>query len=76
MLIVICGPIASGKSTVARAIARLFERQGTETAAIDLDVVYEMLEHDCAPKASLPTWGRARRAVAALTDAPHFRPDT
>jgi len=69
MLIVICGPIASGKSTVARAIARLFERQGTEAAAIDLDVVYEMLEHDCAPKASLPTWGRARRAVAALTDA-------
>ena len=69
MLIVICGPIASGKSTIARAVARLFARQGTEAAAIDLDVVYEMLDHDGAPKSSLPTWGRARRAAAALTDA-------
>ena len=69
MLIVICGPIASGKSTVARAVAQLFERQGTEAAAIDLDVVYEMLEHDGGPKASPTIWGRARRAAAALTDA-------
>jgi len=52
------------------AVARLFEFQGTEAAAIDLDLVYEMLEHDRAPrKENLAIWGRARRAAAALTDA-------
>ena len=42
MVIVICGPIASGKSTVARALAQLLERQGFGVATIDLDLVYEM----------------------------------
>lgn len=65
MLIVICGPIASGKSTVARAVARLF---GAEAAVIDLDLLYEMLEHDGAPKADPALWRRARRVAAALTD--------
>jgi predicted kinase len=70
VVIVICGPIASGKSTVARAVARLLEAQRTETAAIDLDLVYEMLEHDGAPfKNNHAMWVRARRAAAALTDA-------
>jgi predicted kinase len=69
MLIVICGPIASGKSTLARAVALLFRHQGVEAAAIDLDLVYEMLEGDGALKASPSTWRRARRAAAALTDA-------
>jgi chloramphenicol 3-O-phosphotransferase len=68
MVLVICGLIASGKSTVARAVAQLFERMGTDAAAIDLDLVYEMFQHDDAPKASVPTWRRARRAVAGLTD--------
>jgi len=44
MVIVICGPIASGKSTVARAVARSFEHLGTQAAVVDLDLVYEMLE--------------------------------
>jgi chloramphenicol 3-O-phosphotransferase len=66
MLIVICGPIASGKSTVARAVARLF---GADSAVIDLDLVYEMLEHDGAPKTDSALWCRARRAAAALADA-------
>jgi shikimate kinase len=70
MVIVICGPIASGKSTVARAVARLFESQGTQAAVIDLDLIYEMLEQGSAPgKQSDAIWGRARRAAAALTNA-------
>jgi adenylylsulfate kinase-like enzyme len=68
MVIVICGPIASGKSTVARAVARLFERLGTEAAVVDLDLVYETLEHDGAAKNRREKWSRARRAAAALTD--------
>jgi chloramphenicol 3-O-phosphotransferase len=38
-------------------------------AAIDLDLVFEMLEHDGAAKANPATWRRARIAAAALTDA-------
>lgn len=69
MLIVICGPVASGKSTTARAVARLFEHRGAGAAVIDLDLVYEMLEHGGAVKASLPIWRRARRDAAALSDS-------
>jgi hypothetical protein len=50
-------------------IARLFRQQGFEAAAIDLDLVYEMLVGDGALKASPSTWRRARTAAAALTDA-------
>ena len=68
MLIVICGPIASGKSTVARALARLLERQGLGVATIDLDLVYEMLQADRSVKSSPATWRRARRVAAGLAD--------
>lgn len=68
MVIVICGPIASGKSTVARALAQLFERQGLAAAAIDLDLIYEMLRTDDPSKTSPATWRRARRTAAGLTD--------
>ena len=68
MVIVICGPIASGKSTVARALAQLLERQGLGAATIDLDLVYEMLQTDGSAKSSRATWCRARRAAAGLTD--------
>ena len=68
MLIVICGPIASGKSTTARAVARLLEQRGHKAAAIDLDLVYEMLEHGDGEKADSALWTSARRAAAALTD--------
>ena len=69
MLIVISGAIASGKSTVARALAQEFERRGWTAAAIDLDVVYDMLEPSGAPKNQPLKWLRARRAAAALTNA-------
>ncbi len=69
MIVAICGPIASGKSTVARALARLFEERGVTAAAIDLDLVYEMLEQDAVVKANPATWSRARRTAAAMTNA-------
>jgi chloramphenicol 3-O-phosphotransferase len=69
VIVAICGPIASGKSTTARALARLFEERGIAAAAIDLDLVYEMLAHDGAAKANPTTWRRARIAAAAMTDA-------
>jgi adenylylsulfate kinase-like enzyme len=64
MVIVISGPIASGKSTVARALARELDRRGARAAVIDLDVVQE-LPGDDAPRADEETWQRARRASGA-----------
>ena len=68
-MIVICGPIASGKSTLARAVVRNLSARGVASAAIDLDHVYEMLEPGRGPKDDASTWSRARRIAARLVDA-------
>jgi predicted kinase len=68
VLIVISGPIASGKSTVARALARECERRGKTVAAIDLDVMYDTLEHNGARKDDDQKWNRARLAASALAN--------
>jgi adenylylsulfate kinase-like enzyme len=68
MVIVISGPIAAGKSAAARALAREVERRGKTAAAIDLDLVYEMLEHDGARKDDETKWTRARVGAAALAN--------
>jgi predicted kinase len=69
VLLVVSGPIASGKSTVARALAREFERRQAIAAAIDLDLVYETLEHDGRQKDDTSKWRRARLGAAALAEA-------
>jgi predicted kinase len=70
VLIVISGPIASGKSTLARAVARQLEGEGFRAAVIDLDLVYDMLDHRTGvPKGDEASWLLARQAAAALTDA-------
>ena len=69
LVIVICGPIASGKSTIARAVARELERRGNAAAAIDLDLVYEMLDPARGPKDDAAIWSAARRAAARLAGA-------
>jgi shikimate kinase len=66
---VIGGPIASGKSTLATAVARAFELRGSAAASVDLDLIYEMLEHTRAPKSDAAIWRRARRTAGALTNA-------
>ncbi len=67
-VIVISGTIASGKSATARALARQVERRGGTAAAIDLDLVYEMLEHDDTRKDDEKKWTRARHAAGALAN--------
>ena len=72
MVIVITGPIASGKSTVARELALILERGGVRSAVIDLDLVHDML----AAKGSVSndaTWTLARRGAATLANT--FRED-
>src|SRR4051812_39881233 len=70
LVVVIGGPIASGKSTLSRAVAtRLQERHGVEGAVIDLDLVYEMLDPQGRPKADPATWSAARRVAGRLASA-------
>ncbi len=69
MLIAINGPIASGKSTIARAVARDLHLRGVTAAVIDLDLLYDMLHHDATPKGDDRTWHVARSGGAALADA-------
>jgi len=68
VLIVITGPIASGKSTVAGELARELERAGHRVAVIDLDLVHDMLTTGGRPSDDA-TWDVARRAAAALANA-------
>jgi len=64
IVVVISGPIASGKSTLSRAVAAELEKQGTACAVIDIDVLHDMLSDD-----QDPTWAIARQAAGRLTDA-------
>ena len=42
IVVVITGPIASGKSTLGRAVAVELADRGTDSAVVDLDLVYEI----------------------------------
>ena len=66
-VLIISGPIASGKSTVAEALAAESRASGSTAAVVELDRMYMML--DGGPLMSDPQIsGRARRAAAALVD--------
>jgi adenylylsulfate kinase-like enzyme len=65
MVIVITGPIASGKSTIARELARELERSGGRPAVIDLDLVHDMLVAGGSTSDDA-AWALARRAAATL----------
>jgi len=69
LVVVIGGPIASGKSSLATRVAEALERRGVSCATIDLDLIYEMLERTGAVKSNRAVWSRARRMAGALTRA-------
>ena len=62
IVVVVGGPIASGKSAVARELASRLEERAS---VIDLDLVYEML--DSGPKDDADVWAQARRVAGRLT---------
>lgn len=69
VLVVVTGQIASGKSTVARAVARELQRNGTNAAVVDLDVIYEILDPARDPKVNQAKWTHARRLAAQIAGA-------
>jgi adenylylsulfate kinase-like enzyme len=68
VIIVITGPIASGKSTVAQALAADLVRAGVRVSVIDLDVVHAELIAG-ATEAGDEAWAEARRRTAMMADA-------
>src|SRR5438552_13281037 len=68
LLVVLNGPIGSGKTTVSVAVAGLIERSGHRAASIDLDEVWAMVDHQRPRRGEVPEWSLARRGVAALAD--------
>jgi len=68
MVIVVTGPIASGKSTVARELARALEADGVSTAIIDLDLVHDELIAT-GSTADESTWALARHRAAVAANA-------
>jgi hypothetical protein len=69
-VVVVSGPIASGKSSLARALAiRLEETSGIAVAVVDLDLVYEMLDPAGRPKSDGSLWSLARRIAGRLAAA-------
>jgi adenylylsulfate kinase-like enzyme len=67
MVIVITGPIASGKSTIARALARELEPDAVRVAVLDLDRIHDMVKADGATSDE-GTWTTARHAAATLAN--------
>jgi chloramphenicol 3-O-phosphotransferase len=65
-VLVITGPIASGKSTLAQAAGRAIEARDATVAVIDLDLVYEMLDVRGGHKGDDRRWEAARRGAAGL----------
>ncbi len=45
LLVVLSGPIASGRSSAAHALAVGFRAKGRRATAIDLDLLYKMIDH-------------------------------
>ena len=68
MIVVVTGPIASGKSTIAIELARQLSLNDVRAEVIDLDLVYDgLIAQGLPPDAS--TWRRARGDAARTTDA-------
>lgn len=68
IVVVITGPIASGKSTLARAVAVELADRGTDSAAIELDLIYEMLDPSRRPKTDEAVWRETRRLAGTIAE--------
>jgi adenylylsulfate kinase-like enzyme len=67
LVVLISGPIASGKSALGRTVAgRLDQIAGSRCAVIDLDLVYEMLDPRGRPKNDQHLWAQARRVAGRM----------
>ena len=71
-VVVITGPIASGKSTLGRAVAVELADRRADSAVVDLDLVYEMLDprgRSGVAKSDEHIWSQSRRMAGRLAAA-------
>lgn len=68
-LILITGPVASGKTTAARHLAARVRARGLQAAAMDMDDVVFMINGTDWRTVKPSHWAAARHAAAALADA-------
>jgi adenylylsulfate kinase-like enzyme len=67
LVVLISGPIASGKSALSRAVAaELEDAVGAPSSVVDLDLVYEMLDVRHGPKGDEHHWANTRRIAGKL----------
>src|SRR5258708_37641677 len=69
IVVVITGPIASGKSTLGRAVAVELAGRESDSAVVDLDLVYEMLDPSRGPKTDDARLREARRLARQIAAA-------
>jgi adenylylsulfate kinase-like enzyme len=67
VVIVITGPIASGKSALAREVGGVLERRDIRAAVIDLDVIHRT-QIDAGSISDDAAWVLARRQAAELAN--------
>ena len=68
-LVLVTGPIASGKTTIARDLAARTRSRGVGAAAIDMDDLVFMVNGLDWRTVTAAHWSVARKAAAALIDA-------
>jgi Adenylylsulphate kinase len=66
IVVVITGPIASGKSTLSRAVSVELAGRGSASAVVELDLVYEMLDPSRGPKTHDARWREARKLAGKI----------
>jgi adenylylsulfate kinase-like enzyme len=69
VIVVVTGPIASGKTVLVRALAGELRAAGLVAATLDRDDVYELLEERGTTAGDEATWQRANRLAAAFAAA-------
>lgn len=68
-LVLLTGPIASGKTAIGRNLAARARSRGLEAASIDMDDIVFMVNGFDWRTVTAAHWALARRAAAAITDA-------
>jgi adenylylsulfate kinase-like enzyme len=66
LLVLVGGPIASGKSTLAQELRRRLRESGTSAAALDVDLAYELLEERGHSPGEPELWLRAYRLAGRI----------
>jgi thymidylate kinase len=69
VIVVVTGPIASGKTTLVHALARELRDSGRTVATLDRDDIYALVEGSSAVIGTAETWDRANRLTATFAAA-------